>query len=585
MLKLSRLYSDDEAIFPCIKFRDGVNVVFANVTAHEKNKSSHSLGKTTLVELINFMLLKKIDKNSFLKKEVFKEFVFYLEIECEDSRYVTVRRPVKGKISIHVSGNSSKLDYLDKKDWKHGSLGVDKAKDILDSDLALKVVTENGFHYRNGLRYCLRKQTRYEETFKVNSSSETDVQWKPYLSGILGLDPEIVTAKYDANNKVKSLKNAIDQIKALPQESTQSLEAEIAQIEASVLRMNTELDEFDFRKADIDVNGELVEEVSQCVSNYNKQIYEIDQRVVAINGSLETEFSFDINKVYELFSEVEIFFPENLSRSYEDLIELNKQMSSGRKLRMKTAKKKLIEGRKITEVNLFESMRKQKELASILIEKDSFSKYKILQNRLLKEQNRLAVLNERVEKLDTVSTLSGRYKKAVDEQEEAKIALDKATRIRGNAKMKKAVELFSEMVEDVLGISAFFFMKNNNAGNIEFEIGLKDQTSVADGFSYTRVLSAIFDFTLLLIYADESFYKFCYHDGLFESLDDRVKIKLIDKMREISEKYGLQFIISVLDSDIPIGDSGSKEYFQKDEIIRELHDQGDDGRLFRMPAF
>lgn len=128
-------------------------------------------------------------------------------------------------------------------------------------------------------------------------------------------------------------------------------------------------------------------------------------------------------------------------------------------------------------------------------------------------------------------------------------------------------------------------LQTNSEGNLEFKIGLKDQTSLNDGFSYTRTLSAIFDITLLTIHSNESFYRFCYHDGLFESLDDRVKFKLIDKMREISESCGLQFIISVLDSDIPISDSGKRLYFSQKEIVRELHDNGNSGRLFNMPAF
>ncbi len=56
-------------------------------------------------------------------------------------------------------------------------------------------------------------------------------------------------------------------------------------------------------------------------------------------------------------------------------------------------------------------------------------------------------------------------------------------------------------------------------------------------------------------------------------------------MREISESHGLQFIISVLDSDIPISETGERIYFPSNEIIRELHDEGNSGRLFRMPAF
>ena len=585
MLKLSRLYANNNNVFPDISFREGLNIIFANVTKEHKNKSSHSLGKTTLVDLINFSLLKQIDKASFLKKPVFKDFVFYLEVEYSSGKYITIKRPVSGKICIHTSSKKEKLIYLDDKEWEYHSLGLKKAKQIFDSYVSISCLKSNDFTYRNGLRYCLRKQTQYESTFKVNSSREADSAWKPYLAEILGINSALVKAKYDANKQVDSIKNAIKEIESLPQESTQGLEAEIAQIEAYISRMQSELDKFDFRKADTEISNELVEEVSQQVSNFNKRLYEIDQRIFAINESLRTEFSFDLEKVLELFNEVEIHFPKQLSHSYEELIELNTQMSEGRKSRLKTAKKKLIEDRKITEGELKSSTEKQKELAGLLLQKDAFSKYKIMQARLSKEESRLAVLNERIEKLDHASSLSERLEIAEKSQNDAEKVLEKATRMRDNLKMKRAVEVFSEIVEYVLSLSAFIYTKTNGDGNLEFNIGLKDQTSVNDGFSYTRTLSAIFDITLLSIHSNESFFRFCYHDGLFESLDDRVKFKLIDKLRNLSESLGLQIIISVLDSDIPVLETGERSYFSKDEIIRELHDNGNSGRLFRMAAF
>ena len=46
----------------------------------------------------------------------------------------------------------------------------------------------------------------------------------------------------------------------------------------------------------------------------------------------------------------------------------------------------------------------------------------------------------------------------------------------------------------------------NKDGNIQFKIGLRDQTSINEGFSYTRVLSAIFDATLLVLHSEEDFF-------------------------------------------------------------------------------
>lgn len=585
MLRLVKIYSNNADVFPAIHFHDGLNIVFANVTKAKKDKSSHSLGKTTLVDLLNFTLLKKIDKNHFLKKSEFKDFIFFLEIEYDSGKFVTVRRAVNGKISIRSLPYSTELQAQGDSNWEYTNLGLSKAKQNLNSLLDLNVFDAEHFHFRTGLRYCFRKQTQYEETFKVNSSRETDSQWKPYLAEILGIDAGLVLDKYEKNQQVASINNAIKELQSLPSESAQSLEAEIAQIEARISRLEGELEEFDFRNADAEVSSELVEQVSTKLSELNSQIYDIDQRLKEISNSISTDFSFDLEKVEELFNEVSINFPEQLRRSYNDLVSLNQQMSEGRKERLLAARKKLFSERDKVEIQINELAKEQSSLATALVQKDAFAKYKQMQSRLSVEQSRVAVLKERVSTLDKASLLQDKLEEAQILQNEAERELAKATRVGDNELMKKAVTIFSELVERVLGLSAFFYTEVNREGNIEFKIGLKDQTSVSDGFSYKRTLSAIFDIVILILHSNKSFYRFCYHDGLLESLDDRVKLKLITVMREVSNKYGLQLILSVLDSDVPSTESGEKVYFPETEVIRQLDDSGDKGRLFRMASF
>lgn len=98
-------------------------------------------------------------------------------------------------------------------------------------------------------------------------------------------------------------------------------------------------------------------------------------------------------------------------------------------------------------------------------------------------------------------------------------------------------------------------------------------------------MAACFDVALLTHYSSSEYYRFAYHDGLFESLDDRVKLRLIDAWRLLANRNNLQLIITVLDTDVPENDQGSKVHFHSAEIVRELNDKGDDGRLFRMNKF
>ena len=583
MIKLSQIYSNRENIFPAIKFRDGLNVVFANVTKELAKNASHSPGKTTLIELIDFTLLKEIRSGSFLKKKVFDEFVFFLEVQTAEEVFVTIRREVEGNVWIKESNLSQRL--VNETDWTYSKLGIRKAKDRLDKLVGLDAVSNIGFSYRNGLRYCFRKQTQYENTFKVNSVREADEAWKTYLTGILGVNVDLIRKKFELNKKSDSLKKAINELENISDESSHSLEAEIAQTESQLGRIRHELDNFDFRRIDVDISKELVESIAENILQLKKKVYVIDQKLQAIEKSLQAEFSFEMDKLLELYEEVGVHFSDGLVESYENLIALNEQMSSGRNDRLKKARLQLHGDRAkaIEQLDSFES--KQRELSALLLEKDAFDKYKKAQHRVSKFESKLAVLKERLKRLDSSSQLQSVLDRTNSDKSVLAREIDLALSFRDNKLLRDTVVIFGEYVSEVLQFEAFFYVKTNREGNPEFKVRLKNETSINDGFSYTRVISALFDLALLSVYAKDSFYRFCFHDGLLESLDDRLKERLLKLFRDVSQKLGLQVIITVLDSDVPRDSSDHRMEFSDDEMIRELHDRGNDGRLFKMAAF
>ena len=67
-MKLVRLYANKN--FHNIKFQTtGLNVVLGCVTNKNINtKDTHNLGKTLLCDVIDFMMLKQVNKDFFLKK-------------------------------------------------------------------------------------------------------------------------------------------------------------------------------------------------------------------------------------------------------------------------------------------------------------------------------------------------------------------------------------------------------------------------------------------------------------------------------------------------------------------------------------
>ena len=123
-MQLSRLYANVGEVFRPIQFNAGAEAVRLNIVIGEVHKprdrtrDSHNLGKTTLLNLIDFMMLKGLSPHHFLSKhpDRFHTFVFYLEIALNDGSFATIRRsiakPTKIALRRHFSSGENFADCL-----------------------------------------------------------------------------------------------------------------------------------------------------------------------------------------------------------------------------------------------------------------------------------------------------------------------------------------------------------------------------------------------------------------------------------------------------------------------------------------
>ena len=111
-MKLHKLYSSDTR-FHRITFKDGLNIVIGKVShPREMEKDSHNLGKSTLIDVLDFMLLKAIDKNHIFKKysQIFDGHIFYLELLLNSREYLTIRRSVAEPTKIAFKKSDVSID-------------------------------------------------------------------------------------------------------------------------------------------------------------------------------------------------------------------------------------------------------------------------------------------------------------------------------------------------------------------------------------------------------------------------------------------------------------------------------------------
>lgn len=204
-MKFCKIYSNLNNQFHNIEFHDGLNVILAEITDKAKTeKDTHNLGKTLLISIIDFLLLKEINNKPkfFLTKGGFEKQLFLSELQLNSGNYLITQRGVDNPSKISFKLNEYKLDgFQTQLNWDEENLPLDKAKQKLNEYLELDVIPS--WPYRKPATYFLRTQSDFRDVFKLDKFKGRDKDWKPFMFDLLGFDGNVILEKYDFDDKKK----------------------------------------------------------------------------------------------------------------------------------------------------------------------------------------------------------------------------------------------------------------------------------------------------------------------------------------------------------------------------------------------
>lgn len=580
-MKLSKIYSN-KPIFKPIIFNSGFNVVFGNV---EKNKDldvktgEHNIGKTSLVYLIDFLLLKGVSKKGFFEKnkEKLSDWIFFLEIELNDGQFLTIRRAMNPNTKISFKRHFSKnQNFVDGTQWDHEDLSInaineeDNPKSILETEY-LKFDVAKEYNYRHFLSYLLRTQNDYQDVFKLNKFMGKDVNWKPLLFKLLGFDPQKLVKKYDLDNELTEEKKILNNLNSkLDSSGENTIKLAIEAKEREKRDLKSKIDDFDFYQKEQNINFDLVRNVETKIAELNKKEYVLNHNSEKIKQSLDNgkKPTFQVEEIEQLYQEVGVFFPKQLTKEYKDVFQFTQQITKERLKYLEAELKETNDEISTTQKELKDLNNNRCSLLSSLKEKDTFIKYRNYQSDLVKIENEIFAYKQKLEGSQLISTYGESIDKLV---QKIKIISDEIKHevTNDSGDYKEIRKLFQDIYREIFEYTALLIIEVNKAGNVEFETSVlnqsQDLTSKADGYTSTKILCLSFVLSILIHYSNKSFYRFAYLDGLIESWGNGHKIKFIKLIREYCKKTGIQFTMSMIKSDLPFGFS-----FENGEIIRTL---------------
>ena len=593
-MKLSKLYSNLPDKFSSIIFNKGLNFIYGEIRHPEnKTKDTHNLGKTTLARLLDFMFLAKRHKEQFLfkNKEIFNEFVFFLEIQLSENEYLTIKRSVANNTKIgFYSHHSSNQDYrsLSEDSWYELS-SFDNAKTYLDGKLNFTAI--KSWQYRQLIGYLIRTQDDFYQVFQLQKYRGKDADWKPYMADLLGFNGGLAKKRYQLGKQVDDLElkikeqNISDDKKALEELSRVDGRLLIRKNELSKLKEFVE--NFNFREVDRKTVEDLVSEIDNQIIALNMKEYSLKNSVYHIEQSFsENKIKFNPEEVKELFDEVNVLFPEQIKKDFEQLIAFNRAITQERDGYLKQElKESQIELSNIQSelIQLNEQRAKQLEF---LKESELIVKFREANQEISSVRAEILDLERQKENIQKVLDLQKQKRDLQLSLNDIRNQMEEDLAIINNDDKSIFSQIriyFNEIIHSVLNKDGELFVSLNQNGNFEFKAEYQESgqnTNESLGNTYRKFLCIAFDLAISRAYFDKKFPKFIYIDGVFDGLDDRKKDLLLQVLREYSN-LGIQIIATTINSEI----QGLTSPITTEEIVLTLHDDGQDGRLFKIPTW
>jgi len=594
-MKLSKLYSNKSDVFSPINFVSGLNVVMAEIRLPEnRKKDTHNLGKTTLGRILDFSFLSQKDSKFFLFKHsrLFEDFVFFLEIELDDGAFVTIRRSVKDATKIafkrHEAGQQDFSDLLVQ--WDHWNVPFDRARELLDGLLDWRALKP--WSYRKIVGYLLRSQEDFQDVFHLRKFVPVHAGWKPFLAHMLGFNAQLVSAHYAKGDELAKKQEVANTVK----NELGGTIKDISNIEGLLLIKRKEaekkqalLDAFDFRAQDKEHTKLVVNEIDEKIAALNSERYSLSQNRKKVQASLqEDQILFNPDEAQRLFGEAGVLFEGQIKKDFQQLIDFNRAITDERRGYLQEEFVEINRELKRVSAKLNDLGKKRSEILSFLSETDALGKYKQVTDEMVLLRTDITSLENQRRHLHRLQELRAEIRNLAEEREHLQVQIqDDVDKQNANpdSLFSTILVFFNEIVEEVIDRKALLSVFLNQAGHLEFKAEILDEsgnaTSADMGHTYRKLLCVAFDMAVLRAHLNDKFPRFVYHDGVLESLDDRKKENLLNVVRRYAD-LGVQPVITLIDSDMPVRTEDDVPVFAPGEIVATLHDEGADGRLFKM---
>lgn len=565
---LEKLYSQPSGLFSEITFKKGVNFVFGKKDTKDSKKSLNGIGKSLLLDIIDFCLcsnmserLKRAKQKESIKLESYSAV---LEFRIGVKQFVLKRSFKKtGEVVLTMNGET--------KTYK-----LSEAKELL-CDLMFKNQEYQGKYFNTWLRklvpFFVKIQPPKKENFSDPLSYIQDakiMELIQYHLFFFGIDNTLSYRNFELKSTLKAKSGAIDEIKKFIEETyglrnISDASNELDKTSREVKSLEEKIKEFklaDQYKDAESISNTLTSEIKSLLyANYADGV-----KLKTYNDSCKISIDFNVQQISRIYSGLNKLVGQHVKKTLEEAIAFKKSLANSRQEFLSEEVQSLEKAIKA----------RNNEIKKLEIERAKIFKFLEAKEAIKDLSEAYLQLSKKQEKINDLSGKVGLHSALVKEQaelkaEDAKLYAEIVNfidKIQSRESEIRAVfaEIYNSVYIDFKDQSSFGISTNDRKDQ-KIEITVSFPSDLSKGKNQGRTL--IYDLTAVIqaMLENRNLPRFLIHDGIFDGMDKAHFVHLYTYLEGISKEHDFQYIVTINEegvlSDKNFGEGAQKLTSQK----------------------
>lgn len=566
--------------FQAVEFSDGLNVIVAERTKDSTRKDTRNgLGKSTLIEIIDFCLGSQHAKNKGLCIDPLADWAFTLDVTLAGNR-VQVTRSVESPNRITVDGPTKGWAEQPDEDSDTGekAFSLRRWRSLLGSVLfdlrpSYDSVTYSP-SYRSLVSYFIRRGLdAYTIPFRHFPQQATwDIQL--HVAYLLGLNWQYASRWQELRDQEKLI-SAFE--KAVESGVVESITGTIGELEAERVQLDDQTKRERSALESFRVHPQY-EEIQRQADTLTQQAHELTNANVAerrrlrrYEESVSEEHAPDEDEVEAVYKEAGFAFPDGLKRTLASAKDFHTRVIQNRKAFLQTEIERLTRQLAERDDQIRRFTEARAESLQVLQSHGAIEELVQLQERHAATKERLERVASQIADIKNISSRKRQIKVArVDLSREAEHDHEERRGI-----WSKAIRFFNDNSQALYESPGRLVIDISETG---YKYDVEIQRSGSEGIGKMKVFC--FDLMLLqLMQGQPEGIDFLVHDSvIFDGVDSRQRALALQHAAEVSRTRGLQYICTMNSDMVPESDFEARFEFE-DYVRLKLTDREESGSL------